>query len=153
MPRILDLLYRIQKLLWRVLRPRTRGVKVMLFDESGALLLIRNSYGRSELWVLVGGGIRPFETPERAAHREVREEIGCGVAGMILRSIHRNHAEGKRDQVFLFEGRLVGRPAAASFEVAEIGLFHPDALPEAVSAATRRRIEEQRGLCEPDGVW
>jgi 8-oxo-dGTP pyrophosphatase MutT (NUDIX family) len=153
MPKILDVLYRVQKLLWRVLRPRTRGVKVMLLDEAGSLLLIRNSYGRSDLWVLVGGGIRPFETPERAAHREVREEIGCGVAGMVLRSTHLNRAEGKRDQVFLFEGRLVGCPAAASFEVAEVGLFPPDALPESVSAATRRRIEEYRGLREPDGAW
>ena len=48
---------------------------VMLFNERGELLLIRNSYGRSHLWVLPGGGIGRRETPEAAAAREVREEV------------------------------------------------------------------------------
>ena len=66
--RLLDPLYRLQRLVWRVLRLRTRGVKVMLFDQAGALLLVRNTYGRTDLFVLPGGGVHRFEKPEVAAN-------------------------------------------------------------------------------------
>jgi 8-oxo-dGTP pyrophosphatase MutT (NUDIX family) len=69
---LLDLLYRLQRQLWRLFRPRTRGVKVMLFNDAGEIMLVRNSYGRSDLFLLPGGGIRPFEAPAAAAAREVR---------------------------------------------------------------------------------
>lgn len=73
---MIQLLYRLRRKLIGLLRLRTRGVKVMLLNEKGELLLIRNSYGDSHAFVLPGGGIRPFEAPAVAALREVREEIG-----------------------------------------------------------------------------
>ena len=84
MRRLVALVYRAR----RFLRARTRGVKVMLFDEDGALLLVRHTYGRTDLFLLPGGGIRPFEAPAAAAAREVREELGCGVAELIFVSTH-----------------------------------------------------------------
>ena len=54
--RLLAPLYRLQRLAWRLLRPRTRGVKVMLFNEAGELLLVRHSYGDTGLFLLPGGG-------------------------------------------------------------------------------------------------
>ena len=68
---LIQVTYAVQKWLWRVIRPNTRGVKVMLFNTEGAIMLIRNSYGRSEQFVLPGGGVRPFEQLEAAAVREV----------------------------------------------------------------------------------
>ncbi|QAY75177.1 NUDIX domain-containing protein [Sphingosinicella sp. BN140058] len=153
MRRLLDLLYRVQKRMWRIFRPRTRGVKVMLIDRDGAILLIRNNYGRSDLWVLPGGGIRPFEAPEAAAGREVREELGCGLRGLSLRATLFSGAEGKRDTVFLFAAEAVGDPAPASLEVAEAGWFALDTLPQATSPATRRRIDEHFGRRAADGRW
>lgn len=142
---VLRLAYRVQKRLWTLLRPRTRGVKVMLFNRNGELLLIRNSYGRSDLFVLPGGGIRPFEPPERAARREVREELGCGADGLTLLSTYVSDAEGKRDTIYLFRGQASGEPRPDGLEVVECS-FHPlDAPPPATSPATRRRIEEYRG--------
>ncbi|PSJ39582.1 NUDIX domain-containing protein [Allosphingosinicella deserti] len=153
MRRLLDLLYRLQRTLWRIIRPHTRGLKAMLFDEAGALLLIRNSYGRSDLWVLPGGGIRPFEAPLAAARREVREEVGCAAEGLVLRSTHANGSEGKRDTVFLFAGRASGALVPDGFEVAEAGFFPLDALPAMLSPATRRRIDEHLGRRAADGRW
>lgn len=150
---LIDLLYRGQKQMWRIFRPRTRGVKVMLFDGDGAILLIRNSYGRSDLWVLPGGGVRPFETPEAAARREMREELGCALSGLGLRATLFSGAEGKRDTVFLFAAEAIGDPAPASFEVAEAGWFALDALPQATSPATRRRIDEHLGRRAADRRW
>ncbi len=153
MNRALDLLHRLRKKLWKLLRPRTRGVKVMLFNAAGELMLIRNSYGRSELWVLPGGGICPFEAPEAAARREIKEELGCGLAGLALLSTHFSRSEGKRDTIFLFRGVAVGEPRADAFEVGEGDFFALDDLPPTTSAATLRRVAEYRGARAADGGW
>ena len=150
---LLDLAYRLQKKLWRLLRPRTRGVKVMLFTAAGEIVLIRNSYGRSEQFVLPGGGIRRAESPEHAARREIREELGCGVDRLVQVSTHYSGDEGKRDTIFLFKAVAAEAPRKASLEVAEVGVFATDALPPTTSPATLRRISEHLGQREADGRW
>lgn len=150
---VIQLLYQLKRAFLRVTRWKTRGVKVMLFNPAGELLLIRNSYGRSHLHVLPGGGIHRSETPAEAALREVEEEVGIASEQLALRSVHRNHSEGKRDTIFLFTGFTAQTPRADSFEVEEAG-FHPlDALPDTVSAATLRRIAEYRGAQPPAADW
>lgn len=151
--RLLAPLYRLQRLVWRVLRPRTRGVKVMLFDEAGALLLVRHTYGRTDQFLLPGGGVRPFEKPEKAAVREVREELGCGVEELAFVSTHSSAHEGKRDTVFLFRARPVGPVRADGVEVAEARFFPLDGLPASASPATRRRLEEHQGLRATSETW
>jgi ADP-ribose pyrophosphatase YjhB (NUDIX family) len=150
---LLGPLYRLQRRLWRILHPRTRGVKVMLFDEAGALLLVRNTYGRTDLFVLPGGGIRPFETPEAAAAREVKEELGCGVTGLAFVSTHVSAAEGKRDTVHVFSASPAGPVRADGVEVAEARFFALDALPDETSPATLRRIGEHRGTRPVSESW
>lgn len=149
----MQLVYRVQKFLWRLLRPRTRGVKVMLFNADGEILLIRNSYGATNLFVLPGGGIRPFEHPAKAVHREVREELGCPVEALVPVSTHSTSAEGKRDTVYLFEAKLSRMPRADGAEVAEARFFALDALPETISPATARRLAERSGEAAADGSW
>ena len=150
---LLDFAYRIQKRLWRILRPKTRGVKVLLLNDSGEILLIRNSYGRTHQFVLPGGGIRPRETPERAAIREIGEELGCAIDGLRFASTHFSAGEGKRDTIFLFHGRLSGKPRADNFEVLEARFFASDSLPETASPATRRRVEEMLGKKPVSPDW
>jgi ADP-ribose pyrophosphatase YjhB (NUDIX family) len=134
-------------------RPRTRGVKVMLFNGAGELLLIRNTYGRSDLFLLPGGGIRPFEDADRAALREVKEELGCEARDLIFISTHVSAAEGKRDTVHLFKAVVEGDPKPDRIEVQQARFFTLDALPVETSPATLRRIEEYRGLRPADGTW
>jgi ADP-ribose pyrophosphatase YjhB (NUDIX family) len=153
MQRLLDPLYRLQRRLWRVFRPRTRGVKVMLYNHAGELLLIRNSYGRKDLFVLPGGGVRPFEAPAAAARREVREELGCGVEALAFVSTHGSQLEGKRDTVHLYRATAAGAVQADGFEVTEARFFPLDALPGNVSPATLRRIEEHRGTRPVSEAW
>lgn len=150
---LLDLLYRLKRGLWRLLRLRTRGVKVMLFDEAGALMLIRNAYGRTDLFVLPGGGIHRFETPAAAAAREVREELGCAVENLAFVSTHVSAAEGKRDTVHLFCARAAGPVVADGVEVAEARFFALDALPATLSPATARRIDEFLGGRPVGEAW
>jgi ADP-ribose pyrophosphatase YjhB (NUDIX family) len=149
----MQLLYKVRRLAIGLLRLRTRGVKVMLFNGKGELLLIRNSYGSSHLYLLPGGGIGWRETPEAAAAREVMEEVGLEVRQLARLSTHFSRAEGKRDTVHLFRGVTEGEPKTDSMEVSEAGFFPLDRLPENVSAATLRRISEYQGLRPADPAW
>jgi hypothetical protein len=56
--------YLLRRRSLRLLRWSSRGVKVAVFDRAGASLLVRNGYGRSDHWVLPGGGVGWRETPE-----------------------------------------------------------------------------------------
>jgi 8-oxo-dGTP pyrophosphatase MutT (NUDIX family) len=151
--RIIAFAYEVQKRAWRLLRPRTRGVKVMVFNANGELALIRNSYGRSDLFVLPGGSVRPFEDPELAAAREIREELGLEVRRVRFRSRHSSVAEGKRDDIHLFEAVADSPLQMDDFELEEARFISLDKLPSTTSPATRRRIEEYLGTRELDGTW
>ncbi|HZG09719.1 MAG TPA: NUDIX domain-containing protein [Allosphingosinicella sp.] len=150
---LLQIAYRLRKLAYRLLRIRTRGAKVMMFNEGGDILLIRNSYGSTHLFVLPGGGIGRRESPQDAAAREVKEEVGLEVEDLHFVACYSNRSEGRRDTIHLFTARADGRPQADAMEVAEARFFALDALPENTSAATRRRIEEQAGRRVRDGRW
>jgi 8-oxo-dGTP pyrophosphatase MutT (NUDIX family) len=150
---LVQLLYRLRRGLIGLLRLRTRGVKVLLLNAEGELLLIRNSYGNSRAFVLPGGAIRPFEAPAAAALREVREEVGISAERVTQLSVHQSRAEGKRDTIHLFSAYSADTPKPDSFEVGEARFFPFDALPETVSAATLRRIAEFRGERPVDAAW
>lgn len=149
----MELLFRLKHGLVRVLRLRTRGVKVMLFNPQGELLLVRHSYGRTDQYLLPGGGIHPFETPAAAAAREIREEVGVEVESLTALSIHFSRAEGKRDTVHLFTAFTAEKPVADGVEVEEARFFALKALPGSVSPATLRRIAEYTGERPVEQNW
>ena len=127
----------------------------MLFNAQGEVVLVRHSYGRSDLFALPGGGVRPFETFETAARREMREELGIVIAETVLLSTHFSAVEGKRDTIALFKATANGedKPHADGFELEEARFFPLDALPLNTSPATLRRIAEYRGEGEADPAW
>ena len=61
---LIDILYWLRRWTRRVLRLRSRGVKVLLFNARGEVALIRNTYGNRDQFVLPGGGIR-WHCPQR----------------------------------------------------------------------------------------
>ncbi len=149
----LQFLHHSRRLALRVLRLKTRGVKVMVFNPAGDLLLIRNAYGRSHLFVLPGGGIGFREALVDAAAREVREETAVTAEGLTLVSTHLSQAEGKRDTIYLFTATTTDMPEADGVEVEEARFLPLDALPDNVSAATLRRIAEYRGVQSVAEIW
>jgi ADP-ribose pyrophosphatase YjhB (NUDIX family) len=54
------------------------AARVLLLEPAGRVLLVRFEDRETDYawWATPGGGIRPGETPEAAARREVREETG-----------------------------------------------------------------------------
>ena len=59
-----------------------RVAAVLLQDETGRVLLAERPAGKpmAGLWEFPGGKIEDGETPEQALARELREELGIGVA-------------------------------------------------------------------------
>jgi 8-oxo-dGTP pyrophosphatase MutT (NUDIX family) len=77
------------------------------------VLLVRQSYRRG--LGLVAGGPRRGEAPERAAARELREEVGIDVGAEQLRLVAERivHHEYKEDHIRIYRLDLEGEPAVA----------------------------------------
>ena len=149
---LMQIAHRTRAALLRRLGLRSRGVKVMVFNGRGELLLIRNSYGRTDLYLLPGGGVGWFETPEAAAMREVKEEVGLDIHGLARVSTHFSTHEGKGDTIHLFRAGCDAEPEPDGLEVEEARFVRLDDLPENVSPATLRRIAEHGGR-RPSPAW
>jgi ADP-ribose pyrophosphatase YjhB (NUDIX family) len=122
----------------RVVRPHTRGVKCIIVDGDG-VLLVRHSYGPGQ-WDLPGGFCRRSEAFEAAARRELGEELGIadGATVFALGELRRDF-QGRHETLHGFRVEPGGRELAAqSIELAEIGWFDREGLPadrgEAVDA-------------------
>ena len=122
--------HRLHRIWWRLRRPRTFGVKVLLLhpEQPERFLAVRHSYVDQDRWALPGGRYRPArETPSLAARREVHEELGLGIAGELaeLRTLEAR-TEGKRDTLTLLSGRADGVEVRTSLELREARWLRTD---------------------------
>jgi len=150
---LIDWAHRVRRTAMALVGWRTRGVKVMVFDANGALLLVRQRYGNSALWMLPGGGIGRGEPPVNAAIREVMEETGCAIAEVVALGAFEARIEGRRDTVHLFRATTSDAPVADGVELAEACFFGLDTLPDTTSPATMRRIAELIGQRAVTSEW
>jgi 8-oxo-dGTP pyrophosphatase MutT (NUDIX family) len=112
-----------------LLRPRTRGAKVILVN-GGEVLLLRHTYefGR---YGLPGGGLDGDEDPLAGLKREVKEELGIELAGASMVGIVESDADYNRDTVHVFTAELPSRDGLSPdpIEIAEVRWTPPDAVP------------------------
>src|SRR5690606_38963013 len=111
------------------------------FDEHERVLLVRHSYG-PPVWSLPGGGIDRGEHPERAALREIREELGCGLTDLVAIDASAERISGSDDMRHIFIARLAGEPVPDMREIVAVALFDPETLAEHIGRRSRRRIEQ-----------
>jgi ADP-ribose pyrophosphatase YjhB (NUDIX family) len=141
--------------LWfRLARPLTLGVRGLVFDEQGRVLLVRHSYLPG--WHLPGGGVEPGESAREALARELMEEGNIEVEGDArLIGVYFNTYASRRDHVLLYEVRRFRQLGmrAADWEIREAGFFALDQLPDDVAGATRRRIGEWQTGAPPEAQW
>ncbi len=135
-------------------RSMTLGVRLLVENEKGEVLLVRHTY--VDGWYLPGGGVERGETAEVAARKELLEETGLRVEGdLVLLGVYKNQSASKRDHVLLF--RVQEWTEVVKFssnrEIAEIGFFSRETLPEATTAATSRRLREYFDREEQSGYW
>ena len=119
------------------------GVAVIALDGEGRVLLVRHSYGSGH-WALPGGGRGQRENPEACARREMREELGCGLADMVLFEISHRQIHGAPNRSHVFSARIEGEPKPDGREIVEAGWFPLDALPPDMVRPSRRQLERFR---------
>jgi ADP-ribose pyrophosphatase YjhB (NUDIX family) len=139
------LLHRAARIYWRVARPTTVGVKVLLVRD-GEVALVRHTY--QDLWFLPGGGVKKGETFEEAARRELHEEVGAQLGELRLLGVYSSFTEAKSDHIAVFVSSPSSIEGARSWEIEECRFFPTESLPPDCGSGDRRRIAEYLG-----GEW
>jgi ADP-ribose pyrophosphatase YjhB (NUDIX family) len=137
----------------RLTRGLTLGVRALVVDAEGRVLLLRHTYTPG--WHMPGGGVEIGETCETAIVRELVEEAGVETIGRPrLLSIHSSHAYFRGDHI-LFYRIDDWRPVAATSrgEIHELKWFAADDLPAGATEGTRRRIAEAIGGADIHPLW
>ncbi|MBP7964876.1 MAG: NUDIX domain-containing protein [Caldilineaceae bacterium] len=153
---LLTVAYRLAVQWWRIRRPVSMGVRVMLVQE-GRVMLVKHTY--QDEWYFPGGGVKRDEPVEAAARREAAEEVGAVIGdqpgAMRLVGVFANFTDYKSDHVvcFLSETFTLGdRPPSP--EIADARFFPLDALPAGTSPGTRRKVAAYRaGTLGSVGKW
>ncbi|CAN5375902.1 NUDIX domain-containing protein [soil metagenome] len=137
----------------RATRGMTLGVRGVATDAQGRVLLVKHTYLAG--WWLPAGGVDRGETTQDAVVREMREETGLiASAPPRLVSVHSNERFFRGDHVLVFDiGPHAMGERTSHGEIAEIGWFALDALPEDTHRATRSRLSEIFGGVAVDPVW
>lgn len=132
----------------------TLGAQGLIVDEASRVLLIRHGYRPG--WHFPGGGVEHGEEIEDALAREVLEETGVTILKPPeLVGIYAHFNDYPGDHVVLFMIRHWRRDVAPlpNTEIAEQSFFSLDALPDALSPGTSRRLQEVFGGAERSSTW
>ncbi len=148
------LVRRVLHVYWRFARGMTLGVRALVIDEGGRILLVKHSYVRG--WHLPGGGVEAGETMIDALIRELAEEANIEpTAPPILHGIFFNERVSRRDHIVVFvlrDFRQTTEPAPNA-EIIAHGFFSLEDLPNDTTAGTRARIIEVLGGVPATERW
>ena len=133
------LLYLAARCYWRIFRPLTLGVKLMLIKDE-MIWLVQHSYQPG--WFLPGGGVKRNEPLETAVRREASEELGAALGDVTLFGVYTNTHRYKNDHVVVFQCHDFTVGQTDKEEIRAVQQFPLQQLPADVSRATRRRIAE-----------
>jgi 8-oxo-dGTP pyrophosphatase MutT (NUDIX family) len=152
---------RLQRMRTRVLhtyfrfaRGMTLGVRAAVLNDAGEVFLIRHTYTPG--WHLPGGGVEVGETMAEALAKELHEEARISLTGPAqLFGIYFNRRMSRRDHVavYVVRGFVVDEAKKPDMEIAEARFFPLDALPQGLTAGTRRRLAEIAKGAAPSSDW
>ena len=140
--KILNLIaYKIAKIYWKIFRPQTLGVKLLLIND-GKVLLVEHSYAKG--YHLPGGGVKSGEMFDGALKREILEELALDINGLQLFGVYQNTKQGKIDIVitYLSTNPVDLNKARLSSEINHADFYRLDRLPTDISPGCRKRIQE-----------
>lgn len=127
---------------WRMSRGMTLGVRGIVTDAEGRVLLVRHTYVRG--WYLPGGGVERDEVAALALARELAEEAGVELtAPAQLLGVYSSAPQFPADHVLVYRATHWRACAPASDgEIAERDFFALSDLPPDTSKGTRARLDE-----------
>ncbi|GAC1696987.1 MAG: NUDIX domain-containing protein [Candidatus Limnocylindrales bacterium] len=113
------------------------GVTGLGIDARGRVLLARHRFGAPQ-WRFLGGFLAPRERVDDALAREIGEETGLRIEVGPILEVVTGYKWARVELVFAY--RVIGGNEALGGEVAELGWFALEALPE-IRADQRGMIE------------
>lgn len=150
-PRLRD---RVFQSWFRFSRSLTLGVRGVVVDAEGRVLLVRHTYAPG--WHFPGGGVEKGETAVLSMQRELKEEAGIAAAtpAMRLLSVHANHSYFPNDHVLVYRiDDWTQGQATSRGEIAEVRFVDPLMPPEGVSPGTQRRLDEIFAGADTSELW
>lgn len=132
----------------------TLGAQAVVSDSQGRVLLVRHGYRPG--WHFPGGGVERDESVLTALVRELDEEAGVVLtAPPRLFGIYAHFDAFPGDHILLYVATSwqQSRVPEPNREIAELGFFALDALPEGTTAQTRRRCAEVFSGLTPLENW
>lgn len=145
---------RLMHVYWRFARGMTLGVRGLVIDGAGRILLVQHSYVRG--WHLPGGGVEPGETMMHALARELAEEGNIRLTGAPrLHGVFFNRRASQRDHVavYIVDDFQQDGPFTPTREIIHAAFFALDSLPNDTTAGTRARIAEVLGGAPISPHW
>lgn len=147
----LKLLWKIREFIWTFFSKKTIGARALVIQDD-QVLLIKHTYLLG--WHTIGGGVDKGETSLQALKRELMEEVGIEL--LEEPTIHGfYHKQKKRwdDYIILYVCKSFAQKSVSSLEIDEQRWFALDDLPQDISPATKRRIEEYLGQRAISDAW
>lgn len=152
-PKLLHFLFNFRTRLISLFGGRIVGARALIIKDQ-QVLLIQHTYNDLG-WLTVGGGVNRNETAAQAICREVEEETGLKVEGKPkLFSVYYSNYHKRDDHIIFYiidTFSMIKR--SPSPEIEEMKWFHLQNLPDNISPATKRRIDEFLGLQEISDRW
>lgn len=150
--KLLSIIQKIRRLYWWLIRPETEGVRAIIRDESGRILLVNHRYRAG--WFLPGGKVKRNEDYLSALRREIREELGITKIKQLEEfGRYTNEYEYKKDKIVVFTMEYNMSVDSLGFEINGADFFNPNQVPENTSPGTTRRLEEYMGDKKTSREW
>lgn len=146
-------IYRILKnIILSLLAKKTIGARALVIKDD-QILLVLHTYMPG--WCSIGGAVDKGESPIDAIKRELKEEVGIELNTLPkLFGVYYSNFEGHDDYVVLYIcNDFVENDYKQDQEIKEKKWFKLNALPEEITPATKRRIEEYLGLRDISDKW
>lgn len=141
----------LRNTVFSLLAKRTIGVRMLLIHDE-KVLLVKHTYQPG--WYTVGGGVERGETPQVAMARELKEEAGVTLTSPLqLFSVYHRRNEKRDDYIIFYVAHGGIQEPVSSAEIAERQWFALDSLPEDITPATNRRIQEYLGKKTINEQW
>ncbi|WP_267254887.1 NUDIX domain-containing protein [Catenulispora pinisilvae] len=133
-PRLAELGTGLDRAAWAASLPKVIvGASMLFFDETGKVLLVRQSYKQDKNWSFPGGGVEEGEFPAAGARREALEEVGLDVDPGTLLMVDWRPRDKERPPLihYLYDGGTLNAEQIARIrlqegEISDYGFFDLD---------------------------
>jgi len=142
----------LRSFLMTVLPLRLRAVKAVVRSPEGRVLVVRHPYG-SGRWMFPGGLARRRESFEVAVGREAGEELGLHGRTWKSLAVYVQRIGLTRQRVCLLTTMADESDLTLNREIEAVRFVQLDQLPDDVSPATARRLDELASGGLSGGDW